>query len=58
MEGNALKKFTCKGSLRQVFICLTPRTPYPPPPYTRYTCIQYAYSHREGGGGELTQREG
>jgi hypothetical protein len=30
-----------------------------PPPYTLYTCIQYTYSHREGGGGrgELNQRE-
>ncbi len=65
IEGNAkcryLKKFTCKGTLRQVFICLRPRTPYPP--YTQYTCIlyvQYTYSHGEGGGGvrELNQREG
>ncbi len=23
---------------------------HPPPPYTFYTCIQYTYSHREGGG--------
>jgi hypothetical protein len=59
VEGNAkcchLKKLT-KGTLRQVFICLRPGTPYPPP-YTLYTCIQYTYSHREGGG-ELNQREG
>jgi hypothetical protein len=35
IEGNAkcshLKKLTCKGTLRQVFICLWPRTPYPFP---------------------------
>ncbi len=29
------------------------------PPYTLYSCIQYTYSHREGGkGGEFNQREG
>jgi hypothetical protein len=52
VEGNAkcchLKKLT-KGTLRQVFICLRPRTPYPPP-YTLYICIQYTNWHREGGG--------
>ncbi len=36
IEGNAnvchLNKLTCKGTLRQVFICLRPRTPYPSPP--------------------------
>jgi hypothetical protein len=54
------KKLTCKGTLRPVFICLRPRTPYPPPPNTLDTCIQYTYSHKEGGGegGELCQREG
>ncbi len=43
-----------------MFICLRLRTPYPSPPlYTLYTCIQYTYSHREGGeGGELNQRKG
>jgi hypothetical protein len=32
----------------------------PIPPHTLYTCIQYTYSHREGGdgGGEWNQREG
>ncbi len=31
-----------------------------PPLHTEYcTCIQYTYSHREGGGGgEMNQREG
>ncbi len=28
---SSLKKFSVKGTLRQVFICLRPRTPYPPP---------------------------
>jgi hypothetical protein len=41
IEGNVkcrhLKNSTYKGTLRQVFICLRPRTPYPPPPYTLYT---------------------
>jgi hypothetical protein len=35
IEDNAkcphLKKFTCTGTLRQVFICLRLRIPYPPP---------------------------
>ncbi len=56
------KKFTCKGTLRQVFICLRPRTPYYQPPlHTEcvYT-VRYTYSHRERGEGgrELVQREG
>jgi hypothetical protein len=53
------KKMTCKGTLRQVFFCLRPRTPHPPP-YSLNTCIQYTYSHREGGGrgGRFNQREG
>ena len=34
------KKLTCKGTLRQVFICLRP------PLHTVY--ILYTYSHREG----------
>ncbi len=51
IEGNAkcrhLKTFTCKGTLRQVFIW--PRTLYPPPPtHTLYT---------GGGERELNQRE-
>ncbi len=50
--------FTCKGTLRQVFICLRPRTPYPPSAYTMFTYIQYTYSHREGGeGGELIETD-
>ncbi len=47
IEGKAkchLKKLACKGILRQVFICLRPRTLYPPP------LTLYTYSHREGGG--------
>ncbi len=52
------KKLTCKETLRQVFICLRPRTPTPP--FTQ--CIRVynrLNSHREGGGsGNLNQREG
>ncbi len=48
------KKITSKGALRQVFYLseatFLPMTPYSPsPPYTLYMCIQYTYSHREGG---------
>ncbi len=51
IEGNAKcrhrKKLKCKG---QVFICLSEaQNPIPRTPYTLYTCIQYTYSHREGG---------
>jgi hypothetical protein len=45
-----LNKLTLKGTLRHVFICLRPKPQIPP--YTLYTCIQYTYSHREGGRGE------
>jgi hypothetical protein len=47
-----LKNLTCKGTLRQVFICPRPSTPYPLPPYIMYACIQYVYlfTHRGGGG--------
>ncbi len=54
IESNAkhryLKKFTCKGILRQVFyLSEAPYEydPHTPDPYTLYTCIQYNYSHRE-----------
>ncbi len=51
-----LKKLTCRGTCGRCFICLKPPPPIwphtpPPHPYTLYTCIQYTYSHREGGGG-------
>jgi hypothetical protein len=46
------KKITCKETLRQMFICLRPRTPYSLP-YELYTCIQYTYSDREGGRREV-----
>ncbi len=45
-----LKKLTRNGTLRQVFICLRPRT-HPPPHHTLYTCIHYTYSHTQGSGG-------
>jgi hypothetical protein len=48
-----LQKFTCKGTLRQVFYLYES-----PLPYTTYTCILYAYSYREGGmGGELNREK-
>ncbi len=46
IEGNA--KLTCKGTLRHVFIGLSPK---PPPPHTVqyiHTCIQFTCSQREG----------
>jgi hypothetical protein len=54
------KKLTCKGTVRQVFICLRPRTPYPPP-LTHcirvYGYVLYTYLLREGGEGESETRE-
>ncbi len=34
------------------------QSPVPPPPYKLYTCIQYTYSHREGGGESWTSENG
>jgi len=52
------KKLTFKDTLRQVFICLRPRTPYPP--HTLHTVYVYAlqqtYSHRAGGRGVEPER--
>jgi hypothetical protein len=51
-----LNKLTGKGTLRQVFICLRSRTPYPRP----HTLYVYVYSIRsilfhtgKGGGGRV-----
>ncbi len=51
-----LKKLTYKGTLRQMFICLRPRTLYPPPPpYTLHTCTVYGllFHTGKGGGGRV-----
>jgi hypothetical protein len=54
IEGNAkcrhLKNFKCKGTLRQVFICLRPRTPH-----VVYSILIHT---GRGEGGGLNQREG
>ncbi len=55
-----LKKFACKGTLRQVcYLSVAPSPPMTPysPPYTLYTCTKYTYSHGGGGGG-ATPRQG
>jgi hypothetical protein len=48
-----LKKLTCKGTLRQVFICLRSSGPYPPP-LTQcirvYSVSLYVFLQRKGGG--------
>jgi hypothetical protein len=49
-----LKKLTCKGTLRQVFICLITPPPHPPVTHCIRTCT---YTHREGGRGERWTRE-
>jgi hypothetical protein len=45
------KKLTCRGTFRQVFICLRPRTPYPPPVHT-----VYLFAQERGGGGTEPER--
>ncbi len=57
-EGNAkcfhLKKFTCKETSRQVFICLRPRTPYSTPFIYCIRVSVYLFTQgRVGGGGGL-----
>jgi hypothetical protein len=52
-----LKKLICKGTLRQLFIFLKPRTPYKPPPHIQSVNV-YTVHTWKGGGGDLNQREG
>jgi hypothetical protein len=42
------KKLSCKGTMRQVFICLRPRTQYPPP-LTHCICVNLFTKGRGGG---------
>jgi hypothetical protein len=44
------KKLTCKGTLRQVFICLKLRNPYPPL-HTVYVYTVYPLQTKKGGRG-------
>jgi hypothetical protein len=62
IEGNAkcchLKKLTCNGALRQVFICLSPGTPNPPPPPTHCIRVYRIIIHtRKGGRGGRVEPE-
>jgi hypothetical protein len=60
MQNVDIKKLTYKGTLRQVFICLMPRTPYPPPPPPTHFIriyVQFTFSYREGKRGESWTRE-
>jgi hypothetical protein len=50
------KKLTSNGTLRQVFICLRPRTPYPPL-HTEYVYTVCLFTGK-GEGVEWNQREG
>ncbi len=49
-----LKKFTCKGTMRQVFYLSEapspPMTPYPPPLHTVYTVYLFSIHTGKGGG--------
>ncbi len=59
IAGNAkcshLENFTLKGTLRQLFICLRPRTSYPPPLHTVYVFTVYLFT--EGKGESWTREE-
>jgi hypothetical protein len=64
IEGNAkcryIKKLTCKGILRQVFICLRTRTPYlpSPPPFTQCIRVNSTIIHTGNWGrGEYIEPE-
>ncbi len=50
------KNFSCKETLRQVFIYLSPRNPIPPPLHTVYVYTVYVFTQGRGGG--ETQRLG
>jgi hypothetical protein len=56
------KKFTFKGTLRQVFVGLKAQNPIPPPhPPTPYTCILYSlliHTSKGGGGRIEPERKG
>jgi hypothetical protein len=60
IEGNAkcrhLKKLTCKRALRQVFICLKTRNPYPPP-LTHCKRVYSILTHTGLGGGGGSEPE-
>ncbi len=51
------KKFTCKGTLRQVLICLRPKTPYPLLTHCIRVYSMLIHTGKGGGGGELNHRE-
>ncbi len=51
---SSIKKSTCKGTLRDVFICLRLRNPYPPPPIHTVS-VHTVYLFTQGRGGELTR---
>ncbi len=61
IESNAkcchLKKLICKGTLRQLFICLKPRTPYNPPPHLHSVYV-YTYTQGRGEGETWTREKG
>jgi hypothetical protein len=56
MQNVVIKKLTCKGTMRQVFFCLRPRTPYPLTHCIRVYSIPI-HTEKGGRGEELNQRE-
>jgi hypothetical protein len=56
---SSFKKKTCKGTFRQVFICLRPGplSSYDPIPLRLIYVYTVTYSHREGGGENGTREK-
>jgi hypothetical protein len=54
-RANVVKKLTCKGTLRQVFICVYPWTPYPPL-HNVYVYTVYLFLQGRGGRVEPERR--
>ena len=56
IEGNAkcrhLNKLNCKGTLRQVFFCLRPRTSYAPLTHCIRVYSKHVHKGEEGEGGQ------
>jgi hypothetical protein len=55
---SSCKKLTYNGTLRQMFIYLKPRTPYPPPPplHTVYVYTVHLFTQGRGGRVEPERR--
>jgi hypothetical protein len=51
MENVVIQKIDLERDFAAGVYLSEAQNPIHPPPYTLYRCIQYTYSHREGGEG-------